>query len=327
MRTIGLVVDTTCDLPREFLRQHGVEVLPGRLRFGDRWFTDCREPRETMEFYRRYIADRSIERATRPAGADRLRGFFTERLVTRFDRVLVLCRGAEQGGSFEAATQASYGLLSQYRSIRSEAGLDPGFVLRVVRVGSAGPGEAVAAQFAVRRLSHAPAFDTLRREVEDAGRRSVAWLVPQDPRYLRAPVQPDAPVRARGWRRFAQRMNGKLPVIELASGRGRTAGLARTFAHGVEAVFGAAREAAARGLADPAVVMSFGGDPRVIRNLPAYQAFEGFAADRKLDLQLSVMSATLAAHAGPGCFAAAWIPAGAGPAAASASPRPGPADR
>ncbi len=73
-------------------------------------------------------------------------------------------------------------------------------------------------------------------------------------------------------------------------------------------MFRAAGEAVLRGLETPAVVMSFGGDPRVIRNLPAYQAFEGFAADHKLDLQLSVMSATLAAHVGPGSFAAAWVP-------------------
>ena len=318
MMNIGLVVDATCDLPREFLSQHSVAVLPGRLRFGDRWFTDRREPRETMEFYRRYIADRSVERATGPAGADPLREFFMERLVTRFDRVLVLCRAAEQGGSFDAATQASYGLLSQYRRIRTQAGLDPAFVLRVVKAGSAGPGEAVAVHFAVRRLSDNPPFDALRREVEDAGRRTVAWLVPQDPVYLRGPAPSDAPVRGRGWRQLAQRVNGKLPVIELQRGEGRTAGSARTFEHGVEQVFGEARKAAEQGLAEPALVMSFGGDPRIIRNLPAYQAFEGFAADRRLDLQLSVMSATLAAHVGPGSFAAAWIPAAGGPAAGSA---------
>ncbi len=101
---IGLVVDATCDLPRDFLREHEVAVLPARLRFGDRWFTDQRDARQTMEFYRRYIADRSVERATAPVASDVLRDFFMERVVTRFDRVLVLCRGAEQGGSFEAAT-------------------------------------------------------------------------------------------------------------------------------------------------------------------------------------------------------------------------------
>jgi fatty acid-binding protein DegV len=313
---IGLVVDATCDLPREFLRQHDVAVIPRRLRFGDRWFTDHREPRETMEFYRRYIADRSVERASGPVEADPLRDFFMEHLVTRFDRVLVLCRGVEQGGSFEAATQASYGLLSQYRRIRTEAGLDPGFVLRVVKAGSPGPGEAAAAHLAVRRLAEHPAFDALRREVEDAGRRTVAWLVPQDPLYLHAAAPPDAPVRPRGWRRFAYRASGKLPLVELQPGQGRIAGSARTFDDGVAQVFGAAREAVRQGLAAPALVMSFGGDPRLIRNLAVYQAFEGFAAERKLDLQLSVMSATLAAHVGPGCFAAAWIPAGKGRTAA-----------
>ena len=56
--------------------------------------------------------------------------------------------------------------------------------------------------------------------------------------------------------------------------------------------------------------MSFGGDPRIIRELPAYQDFEGFAATHRVQLHLSVMSATLAVNVGPGAFSLAYVEAG-----------------
>jgi fatty acid-binding protein DegV len=57
----------------------------------------------------------------------------------------------------------------------------------------------------------------------------------------------------------------------------------------------------------PVVAMSFGGDPRLIREMTAYQEFEAFAAVHKCRLHLSVTSATMAVNVGPGAFAMAYI--------------------
>ena len=303
---IGLAVDATCDLPMAFLEKHGVTVLPGRIRFDDLESLDRRDPRETMSFYRRYVADRSADTATGPGAAGELREFFLEHFVTRHDRVLVLCRSAARGGSFDQATQASYGVLKRYRDIRRAAGLDPAFALRVVDLGSIGPGEGVIAHFAVRQIENAPPFDALRRAVEGAGARTETWVVPQDPAYLRRPAERYPMVRPGGLRYLSSRIRGRLPVLTLQQGAVRAGAVVADFRAGVEFVFERARQAVEAGVSVPALVMSFGGDPRIIRNLPAYQHFEGFAADRKLDLQLCVMSASLAVHLGPGAFAAAW---------------------
>lgn len=303
---IGIAVDATCDLPLAFLEKHGVTVLPARIRFGDLESLDRREPRETMGFYRRYVADRSADAATGPVAADELLALFLDQLITRHDRVLVLCHSTSRGGSFEQATQASYGVLKRYRDIRREAGLDPAFALRVVDLGCVGPGEGVVAHYAVRRIESAPPFDALRRAVEEAGTRTRSWLVPQDPAYLRRPAGRHLPLHPGGWRYLGSRFSGRLPVLALHHDPSRAGALVADFQAGVEYVFEQARQAVEAGLSVPAVVMSFGGDPRIIRNLSAYQAFEGFAADRKLDLQLCVMSASLAVHVGPGAFAAAW---------------------
>ena len=57
---IGIVVDSACDLPRDFLDKHGVLVMPITLRIGDALIEDRRHPEETQAFYARHL-DRKSE--------------------------------------------------------------------------------------------------------------------------------------------------------------------------------------------------------------------------------------------------------------------------
>jgi fatty acid-binding protein DegV len=70
-----------------------------------------------------------------------------------------------------------------------------------------------------------------------------------------------------------------------------------------------ARRAIARGLGTPALVLSFGGDPRVIRQMDAYQELEAAAVGAQLDMHLAVMGAATGARLGPGAFSIAWLEA------------------
>ena len=57
---IGIVVDSACDLPRDFLDKHGVLVMPITLRIGDALIEDHRHPEEKQAFYARHL-DRKSE--------------------------------------------------------------------------------------------------------------------------------------------------------------------------------------------------------------------------------------------------------------------------
>ena len=47
---IGIVVDSACDLPREFLQEHRITVLPISVRIGDETLVDDRDPEVTRRF-------------------------------------------------------------------------------------------------------------------------------------------------------------------------------------------------------------------------------------------------------------------------------------
>ncbi len=305
---VGVVIDASCDLPRAYIEERGLEVLPGFLDFGDKELVDVRDPRETLAYYRRYIADKSTPAGSRAWPAENIRDLFLNELILRYDRVLVLCVSASRGGVFANATEASYGILQGYRKAREAAGLDESFALRVLDTNSVGPGEGVIAHETLSLIEgEAPPFEKLRRTVRDFSKKSVTLLVPNDLYYLRhrASTKGEKSMGAAAYH-FGRALDIK-PVIEMRRGESSVMTGIRRFDRAVEEVLERAREAVRFEKIRPVIVMSFGGDPRIIRDMNAYQDFEAFAATHRIQLHLSVMSATLAINVGPGAFSLAYI--------------------
>jgi DegV family protein with EDD domain len=305
---IGVAIDASCDLPRSYIDEHRLVILPGLLEFGDKEIVDVRDAADTLGIYRRFIADKSLDSRSRALDVEKIRDLFLDDLVLKYDRVLVLSVSANRGRVFEHATQASYAILQGYRERREAAGLSGQFALRVLDSGSVGPGEGVLAHEAVRMIEEdAPPFEKLRRIVKDMARRVVCLTVPNDLWYLhhRARAKGENSMSVGAYR--IGRMLDIKPVLEMRTGESRVAARARGFERAVSLVLQEARDRMSRGHLRPVVAMSFGGDPRLIREMHAYQEFEGFAAMHRCQLHLSVMSATMAVNVGPGAFALAWI--------------------
>jgi len=305
---IGVVIDASCDLPRTFIDEHHLVVLPGLLEFGDKEVVDVRDPSETLAVYRRYIADKSLISRSRALDVEKIRDLFLDELVLKYDRVLVLCVSGTRGRVFSHATEASYSILQGYRERRQQAGLGGQFALRVLDTGSVGPGEGVLAHETVRLISEdSPPFEKLRRTVKDMAQKVVCLTVPSDLWYLhnRARAKGETSMTLSVYR--MGRVLDIKPILEMQQGQSRVAGQAKGFERAVSRVLDDARQVMSRGHIRPVVAMSFGGDPRIIREMTAYQEFEAFAAVHKCRLHLSVMSATMAVNVGPGAFALAYI--------------------
>ncbi|EQD29377.1 DegV family protein, partial [mine drainage metagenome] len=56
---IGLVVDSACDLPADFLRAHAITLLPISVRSDLISFEDRRDPAATLRFFREQLGDRA----------------------------------------------------------------------------------------------------------------------------------------------------------------------------------------------------------------------------------------------------------------------------
>ena len=127
---IGIVVDSACDLPREFLDQHGVLIMPITLRIGDALIEDRRHPEETQAFYARHLDRKSEDFAESiPYSVAQIERLFLERLVLDYDYVFCLTITSTRSPIFDHAMQASRAILTKYKAIRRDAGMEERFGL------------------------------------------------------------------------------------------------------------------------------------------------------------------------------------------------------
>lgn len=302
-----MAIDAACDLSRAFIDEKALVLLPHALEFDHRHFLDSRDAAETLEFYRRYLSDRSVTVRSNPVDMRQLRDIFLGERILQYDRVLVLTAGGAMAAS---ATQASYAILQDYRQRRQASGRSEAFVLRVVDSGTTAAGLGALALWVLRAIESEPgSFDAIRRRTEVMARRTRCRLVPGDLARLREQRdQVLRPVR-RAADSAAVRMLGVRPVLEATGGSVRVVGRVMGFERAVTRVLEWACRALANARVRPVIALSIGGDPRIVRELPAYRALESLAAERRCDLQLSVMSANLAVTYGPGAFSLGVIDA------------------
>src|SRR5690606_805687 len=129
---IGIVVDSTCDLPVDYLQANEVEILPISVRIGNELQVDYRGEAETPAFLHAHIAERGASAETIPFSVEQIRDLFLQRLVVDYDHVFCITVTSTRSPIFDHATQASYAILNEYRPIRSAAGHNTPFALRVV---------------------------------------------------------------------------------------------------------------------------------------------------------------------------------------------------
>ena len=306
---IGIVVDAACDLPRSFLEQHGLEIMPINMQFGTMTFKDVRDPEQTMEFYRRYVAEKELEITTAPLSVKAIKDWFLDQLVLKYDRVLVVTVSSTRSPVFENATKASFMILSGYKERRKAAGMEEQFALRVLDSKTLFTGQAVVVYEALRLLQSNQAevaFDRLRQHVESFSQDVHAYLVPNDLYYVRARAHQKGD-KSVGW--FKYQMGTMLdikPILRAYRGETEAVDTVRGFENAVKKLFEMASAAIEKGLLTKVVCMSYAGNPEDVKGFPGYDDFIKVAHAHKVETTLAVMSTVAGIHVGPGAFSLAY---------------------
>lgn len=305
---IGLLVDSTCDLPRAFFERGEVELLPISLRVGNDIVVDRRDEAETVAFHRAAAdrrADADVE--SMPFSAEAIASLFLERLVLEYDHVFLLTLTASRSQIHDHALEAGTVIAARQREVRTAAGLTPRFTLSVQSSRTLFTGTAVLAA-ELRRLIDA---GCLPSEIEQRLLAHVphtyTYLVPSDLHhvYRRASRRGD---RSLGWAGYT--LGSILDVKPILRGHmdqtGPVAKL-RHFEPAVETLFANVRRAVRAGLRVPLVCVGYGGDPAEVEGLPGFAALRRTCEDRDVTLHVAPMSMAGAVHTGPGCVSAAFV--------------------
>ena len=303
---IGLVVDSACDLPGQYFRDHAITLLPVTVNIGEDVLVDMRNEQETLQFLQSHIAERGAEAETSAFSVQQIRELFLGRLVIDYDYVFCLTTTRTRSPIHENATQASFAILNEYRPIRAAAGHDTPFALRVVDSQNVFAGQGVGAVEAVRLIEGGEGAAKIRARLEYLALHTHAYMVAPDLHYLRARV------RKRGDRSvslMSATLGSALDIKPiLHCNRGETGPVAKVkgLQNACERLFRFAGERVRAGLLTPTLCLGYGGELAEMRALPGYEDLREACAAHNVELFETVMGLTGMVNVGKGALVAGF---------------------
>ncbi|QKJ65771.1 DegV family protein [Deefgea piscis] len=303
---VGLVTDSCCDLPREFLDQHQIVILPITIQGSDSQFIDHRDPVATRSFYRRQAELGTSDFESKPFSVEQIRELFKSRLILEFDSVFCLTVMQSRSQIYNHCTQAARSILTEYRPIREAANLSKPFAVRVFDSANLFCGQGLIVAEIAQLIGEQASRSTITQHIERLSRSVQSFLMPADLGQLRhqARRKGDKSVGFLSYA-FGSALDIK-PVIRGYRGETSPVGRIHGFQTGVEKLFAMAEKQIEQGLVANTICVSYGGDPSVISDMPAYQQLQRACAHAKVQLLLCEMSTTAGVNIGAGGLAIAF---------------------
>lgn len=297
---IGIVVDSACDLPGEYLQRHAITVLPIGVRIGDKMLLDDRNPAVTQRFFADDLGARGHSAETEPFSTEQIRDLFLGRLVIDFDCVFCLTITSTRSPIYAHAIQASFAILKDYRAIRRHENVPGPFLMRVIDTENLFAAQGVSAVEAVRLRADGESPGRIRERLEFITRNTYGYVVPRDLYYIRARAQKKGD-HSVGWLTAA--LGTALDIKPLLRGyRGETGPVAkiRGFEHAAQSLFAYAGKRVRAGLLTPTLCVSYGGDLSELQPLPGYAELKAACAENAIEFFESPMSITGMVNVGTG---------------------------
>jgi DegV family protein with EDD domain len=299
---IGLVVDSACDLPGEYLRRNNFTILPITVRIGDEIREDQRDEQVALDFLRSHIAEHGAGAETMPFSVEQITREFLDKLVIDYDYVFCMTITRTRSPIYDNAVQASYAILNEYRGTRMAAGYDTPFSLRVIDTQTLFAAQGITAVEAVRLVKAGEGAPKIRARLENLALHTYGFMIPRDLYYLRARA------RTKGDRSvglLSAALGSALDIKPVLRGyRGETApiGKVKGFDNAVQRLFAHAADRVRRGLMTPTMCLSYGGDLDEMRALPGYDDLRVTCLSYNVEMFESVMSLTGMVNVGKGAL-------------------------
>lgn len=303
---IGIVVDSSIDLPRPFYEREHITILPVTVQIGEASMADDRDEQAALGFLSGEIAARAAEADTTPFTVQQIHDLFLSRLVLDYDYVFCITMTRTRSAIHENAMQASFSILSDYKPVRQAAGNNTPFALRVVDSQNVFAASGILAVEAARLRAAGEGAPKIRARLEHLALHTHGYMVPPDLHHLRARI------RRRGDRSvsFLSAAMGTALDIKpvLHCNRGETAPVAKVkgFDAAAQKLLGFIEGRVLAGLMTPTICLSYGGELEHMRELPGYLSLREACAAQNVELFESVMSLTGMVNVGKGALVAGY---------------------
>ncbi len=306
MKRIGVVIDSACDLPADYIKQQDILVLPINLHLGDEHLLDVRDPATTIDFYESYARKRKQAAETSPPDTEQIVDSLLE-YASRFDRLLIVTVTSTRSKVFEHVTKAQLPLLNALIKQRRQENIGGSVLLRVHDSKTMFTGQAVLVHEMVKLLEKEELdFNELCRRADDLSDHIHAYLVPNDLYYVRERARQKGENSVNWLSYQAGTLLNIKPVIHMHQGDSGALATARGFDAALKKLLEIAAAAIDNGLKTNTVVISYAGDPKIMGGNRLIHEFRAYAATKGVDVLESVMSTTAGLNVGPGAISLAY---------------------
>ena len=300
---IGLVVDSGCDLPQEYLEANKFIILPITIHMGSRDVIDKRDPEATKLFYSQHLGEMS-DAGTSPYTMEQIRDLFLTRLVIDYDFVFCMTIASSRSPIFDNATKASHAILNDYKPIREKAGVPGPFALRVIDCQNLFAGQGVVAAEAVRQIRSGQTNpNKIRERLEQVAQSTYTYMLPRDLFYIRTRAKKKGDRSVGFMSAFMGTALDIKPLLRCHRNETGPVAKLRHFDEGAQKFFKFVAGRIEKGLMTRTLCFSYGGDLKVMRALPGYADLVKLAQDKGVEVFESTMSITGAINVGEGALA------------------------
>ena len=304
---IGLVVDSGCDLPKDYLDANNILVLPVPIRIGKEIYVDDRDPQRARDFYTRHEVDKNHDAETAPPSVEQIRTLLLKEAVGNFDYALVQTVPKSRSPIFDNATEAAHAILGDYRQYREAAGREGPFRIRVSDSQTLFAGQGVLAAETMRLINSGMKVGDIRQRISNLTPCTTGYAVVPDLYYVhkRARKKGDKSVG------FVGALMGSALDIKpiLCARQDQTFPVAkvRGFDAAVNKMFQHARACVENGLLTPIVCVSYAGDPEAVYQMPGFDVLKAATEQHAIELLVSHMGLTGGVNIGPGAISVGFI--------------------
>lgn len=297
---VGLIVDSACDLPHDFIREHDVFILPLTAKIDGQTFVDDHDEDTTADFYRQGLLGKGHHAETEAFSVEQIRDLFLEQIVPNYD--VAICETVDRTRSqiYDNATEAMHMVMAEARDVRENAGLSGNFSMRVVDSGQLFAAQGLLAAYTIDLIKKGLDKNQLRHEVEKFSANLWTCVVPRDLHYIRERARRRGDKSVSGVVAFLGKALSITPIIWGQGVVAKPVAKTRSMDAAVEKVMDYATRRVEAGLLTPIVSVSCGMSWEEIEALPGLDRLRRACDEHGVRLLLSQMGITSSIYLGPG---------------------------
>lgn len=302
---VGVIVDSSCDLPKSYFEHHNIQIIPMTIIGGDKPFFDYRDKEQTDKFGI-MVKKHKGTYDSQPPTKEEIEYYFLTKAIYEYEYVLFVTASSYRSKTYDNANAAIAKVLPKYRHLREKAGLSGNFQVRVIDSQSLLAGQGVVVSEIINCLySGTNGLEVTEKALQIAN-HTQAYLVPHDLYYLYEKAQKKGDNSVTTLQYLIGSNLHIYPIIMCHQGHTKAACKVQGFKTAVQKLFNFVADEIPKGLLSSSICISYAGNRAKIKTLPGFAYLEKMAKDNGVTLLVSKMSMTAVANVGPDSICVAF---------------------